>query len=523
MLDGINILATSPIDITGDLTGVSSEQLVYAALTSAIASLASTDEDGTPDLDAVLDLLVESFEGGQILAVDGEDTTLISLQDIITEAQSTLTEAGVSDTSGILDEIQYVIDNTPEGGYIDPEPGDVAIFTEVDQVKILMADLRTWINTVDADINSATSASAFATQVELASDAFGALEGLNNPAVILGESFDTALEYVTEVFKEHLSSPMSLEGFNSFTSGTIAFNPSTGTATITGGVVNGYTVNMTIDGPINKEESDVFEFVLGSSTIANAETALNIASGSVVLYLGDTWTLNYGSLLGSPELGALPRVKNFVLDLDSTLVQKTPDEDVTTFTGVLSSNVESFNVTADGQGNNPFLPTTISLVGSVTDGTEVLDSSWAINFTNLEHVEGLDALDKLDTFVETDLNWIDFNTGLTFESTLTELPTANINVSLNRTALDTADLQTTIRFDDRKLTIASTLDENAEFATAEFTVTNQDGAVLIMEMTESEGPTYTGTLSYNGIIYGTISEDDLGMKISYTDGSFEYY
>jgi len=512
---GINILETAPVDITDDLSEASSDQIAYAALSAAIASLVPANEDGTPDLDGALDLLADSFSGGQILADDGDATTTISLQDILDGAQAVLDEAEVSDTSGIFAALQVVIDETPEGGYIDPEPGDTATFSEVDIVKALMADLRTWIYATEAELADPELDSEVQAQIDLAQAAVESLEDADSPVAALEQAIVDALMIALDDPDYDgwiIPSAVSVDG---------------DIVTVSDALVMGYTVNMVIDLPEEGVEYSTLLIGVTSAAVENSMSSLMVDAATVNLDLSEAYVMpTYEQIQTAEGEGILPDITGGSIATDVTLEQGT-----VSVTGAMSTNVTKVTGEGGGEGdgsnNAIYIPTSITLDGIVSaNETYDLEATWAVTLTNANEVTGLKKIIEGEV-EETDTNYVDFVTGVTFDTSITDLPEATINVTLERTGLDTSDLTTTINYDDRRLMIETAVDGMDENSTLDntVTVTNQDGAVLVMSIVEPEveGGSITGTLSFNDVVYGNLTEDDNGIKITYTDGTFEYY
>jgi len=140
----LDILNTQPVDIT-DISAVISgdpTEVVYAAVSAAVLRSNET-VGGTPNVNAALGDLSNSFNGGTIVTGD--------MQDIIDSASGVLDQVGgignIADISGILAALQADIDAANGGnggGTIDPTPSDTADGTELVKVKAFVGDVRTW-------------------------------------------------------------------------------------------------------------------------------------------------------------------------------------------------------------------------------------------------------------------------------------------------------------------------------------------------------------------------------------------
>jgi len=141
LLGGVDILKTELLDITDDdmVKGGSAVEIIYAAFSSAIATLADTSE-GNLDVDGVLAVLSNSFIGGTIIADDdGMDDSIISLQEIIDGTRSVLGKKGIAvETSGRITELQIRVDEAiATGSSIDPKPSPIPVTLHWPELKLL--------------------------------------------------------------------------------------------------------------------------------------------------------------------------------------------------------------------------------------------------------------------------------------------------------------------------------------------------------------------------------------------------
>jgi len=388
LLGGIDILNTAPIDITSFAAifsdATSKKQITYAALASAIANQGLTDANGQPDLNAAINLLAASFTGGIILADDsvGDDAAQISLQEIVDSALDTFRVIPVADVTGVLfDLLSDIVIAASGDGIIDPQPSTTVADPNLDKVKAMMSDVRTWGNVILAETQGKSA--AFQTQINLASNA---------GSIVLGDARSSALDAsvraATRFNGETDLSTYNLGTINSFSSGTIT-SAVPGEITIKDGVNYGHTINMTVTLPDDGTTASTFKFAIISATVNHPNADLTINSGMVNVTFVSEYTIDYAAReQGTAVL--LPNVAAGTFDLDVQFIRKVDDttgnvlDSPVTFAGSLV-----FDVTAIPVVNNPLanlvLPSTFELTGSVSNTVgDSTDISLVANVTNTD-------------------------------------------------------------------------------------------------------------------------------------------
>ena len=406
LLGGIDILSTKPLDIT-DVTAISggdATEIAYAAFSAAIAALADTTSGASgdnPDINGALDSLSNSFSDGTIVADDGGTDPGISLQEIINGATSTLAQTGTGDTSGTLASMQVDVDGAGVGGSVDPEPSPSAGDTTLAKVKDFVTDVRTWGTVIDAEIGA--KGDAFELQTDLASTAVDlSMDLLIGPAMdaaleAIGMNFDgtntsTDLStYVTGLPADSLY--LGFPGDPQFTAGTIA--KSGDVITITGGVINGVTVNINVQLPLDGTvvaAGTSLTIGINSASFRSAETDADINGGTITLNLVSAYTVDWTAI----DLGAAatPDISGGSINLDVALTQKRGMDAMmttvvldspVTFTGTLSATLT--NPITDGVTDDItwITPSTLTLAGNVSDTAgNSLDANFTVNITNAD-------------------------------------------------------------------------------------------------------------------------------------------
>lgn len=393
LLNGIDILNTPPVDISDDTAvsgALSATQVTYAALASALSNQGFVDANGQPDLNAAIDLLASSFVTGIIEADDtnGDDAAQISLQEIVTAAEETFTAAGIIDLTGILDGLQSAIDYAEDDGdgTIDPVPSTTAADPDLDKVKAMVSDIRTWGNVIVAETE--VRGSAFETQVSLASDAIG-IFGTHDPIDVLDACLEAALSFTsgtTNIADYDL-------GLNTFDSGTI--DSASGVITITDGVVHGYTVNITLNMPADGTSDTSFSLDISSATISslNNVNVMTINNGVANVTFAEPFTVVYADIADPLVPVVLPVTTDLTFDLDNIAFTQYVDSSgnllasPVTFEGVLSTDLDPIPVINDPlntlDDDEAALPKTLSLSGVISNTLgDSVTATLAVNVTN---------------------------------------------------------------------------------------------------------------------------------------------
>jgi len=523
---GIDILNTQPLDVTDAdmIKDGSATEIAYAALSAAIAVLADTS-GGTPDINAALDTLWGSFSDGTIVADDtgtAMDDSTISLQEIVNGATSTLAQMGIADTSNTFASLQADIDAVT-GGSVDPDPDTGTGETALEKVKAFVGDIRTWGTVIEEETR--VKGEAFATQADLAATAADASISLVVGPVIrstviaifrrLTETTDTELgggDYATGV-----------PGEPQFESGTIIY--SGGVVTITDGVIDDVTINLSIQLPDDKSTVTAITIAINSATLTGESTDLTINSGTIVATLATPYFVDYGAV--NMGYAVEPDISGGSVNLNVSLTQKQDNSGAVlaspvTFAGTLLTTLAK--PAEDGIMNDLtwFTPATLTLTGNISDTVgNSFDASLTANISNASTFRpvGGSGSDFGIELEDVD-NWLAGTIGLNFELLLDGLPKASVNISGDRTAFNTGTATVTIIYGARQIVIAGAFSDLASAGSV--TITNQDG--VSMSIASANFDALTGDIEYNGQVYGSIAKLNNGLtKITYIDGTFESF
>ncbi len=556
LLGGIDVINTRAIDITDAeaRAKASPTQIVYAALGAAIANFALREGENTDGerIEKGLEKLVASIEGGVMAADDsaatfGDDSAVYSLREIVDEARAILKAVGLVDSSGVLERIEGFIaaagdsDNDKITEY-DPAPSAGAGDEALAKVKGLMEDLRTWGYRIESELYP--QGSSFEEQIQLAwrSAAFVS-EDLTDEILIAAIDVAGRFDGTTDLTAYPLTNHWA---WSNFAAGTIERDAS-GRIVIRDALFR-RDVEVVIDGVATTEPRDfaTLDMVLilpevgatasehtyriESATLTGPYSDATIGPSTVTLHYDAPYTLTRGVMaLGTAALDA----DRYSLELDLSLTQKWDLEgsrqasiedpyrrwiDVefdkpVTFSGTL---VGSFHPVVEAGAIVWATPATLQLTGRASDGDNEAAVTIAANVTNAATFRPVSATRR-----ESADNWMSGNFGVTLATTLEDQPELRLTIEGVRTGYQAGEIETTLAFDDQRLTIATSGDALAGTIGHAVTITNQDGAVLEYDpATTGVG----GTLSYQGKVYGTLSRTPGGyLKVEYIDETFEIF
>ena len=565
---GINPLTTPPIDIT-DATATSSatsQQVVYAALSSAIANIAGTGGN----VQTAIDNLASSFTAGTIQANDDNpDDAVISLQDIIDGANQTLTETGTTDDSGVINEMEDDVQTAGEGGTINPEPTDTATASAVDKAKALIADFRTYANDLSNTINNPNFAASFIGEVETADTILSNTQGTDNLVTALAavmevyDNIDAIFDFNEDGTADDTYS-FSTEEPSQFTSGSVRLVATTniqstpgetasdgtysesesgtysGTLTFTNAVVGDQTANITItmsngefsysyDETTNDvddtnnpypndhvetdnsaEETSISGTIIGSngtSLTLDADTAFDYS------FRGEFVDTNDSSTYSEEER------EDFNISASSaTILVPTGESNSVTFTGEISANGFSAYTYEDYfDKNNPEFGnqysfsdesyiTSASLNGSVTAGEESISLEISGGMPNIETIMAQEGGETTESYLQ-------ISAGIGFTVDLTDLNGVDVNFNASRTALDTAIAQLNLSHGDRSILIETTaniVEAENEMTPDQFMGLSIEGGTGEVTVTNPDGVVMTITPPEEGVkAYAQVTVDGI--------------
>ncbi|HHI92074.1 MAG TPA: hypothetical protein ENK04_00960 [Gammaproteobacteria bacterium] len=520
LLGGVDILGTDIVDVTDAylLRGGSAMEIVYAAFSSAVATLADTSR-GSPDINGVLELLSSSFRGGMIIADDESvDDSVISLQEIVDGANSVLGKVGavgISDTSGKIANVQASIDEAvAAGGNIDPRPSPITGASALARVKSFVRDMRTWGIVIEEETRAERS--AFIQQVGMAAMAAGA-----SHEFLTGPAFAGVLDAIKQSFGSIVVNgslsdyTVGLPEGPQFSAGTITSVG--GIISITGAMINGVTVDIAMQLPAHGVTATSFTLGIVSASLRSAATDVELTSGTITLNTAAPYTVNWMPDALSTDL--VPPISGGSVDLGMVLTQKldamgAPIAAVT-FAGDLAATLSG--PVEDGYSGSIWATSnSVVMSGSISDTTgNSLDANLVANTTGIGG--GVGGFLPFDPFSTGSM-------GLTFSLQLAGLPEASVNISSSRTGFyESGTMTVAINYGLRQILMDSSYSGMSNFATinatGSITITNQDGVSMVLENDFKISP---GSIALNGQMYATVVHLNNGLtKITYTDGTFD--
>jgi len=361
---------------------------------------------------------------------------------------------------------------------------------------------------------------AFSTEVDLASTAADA-----SIELVIGPAFEHTINAIFKRLTDTEATDLSADAYvmgqpedPQFESGTITY--SDGVVTIINGVIDGVTVDISVQLPVDGSTVDAaLTASINSATFMSTLSDLTISSGTITATLATPYPVDYSAIkMGT---AADPDISGGSIDLTVALTQKGDSLDSpVTFVGSLATTLVN-PVEDDTTGEIIWLtPSTLTLAGNVSDTIgNSFDASFTANISNAENFEPVGELNSGYDFVLEDANnWLAATIGLDFRLKLAGLPEASVNISGSRTAFEEGTAKITIRYDGRQIVIDSDFTDSS--STGSVAITNQDG--ITMSIVGADFDASSGEIEYNGQVYGSITELNNGMtKITYIDGTFE--
>lgn len=578
---GVNILNTPPVDITALPSDASATEIAYAALASAAANLSDIDsETGVIDIQAGIDVLASSLSSEGIVANDDDtDESVISLQDIIAAATTTLNSADVEDTSGVFNGLQEDVQGAGVDGLVNPEPVDSTTLSNVEKAKALVEDFRTYAMDLDATISDPSFGGEFAHQVELTSLLLNN-DNSSNPLYVF-DMVSNVGQYPWEYFEVDYTEPngqVSVEFSEAdaypFKSGSAIYTYSWNEEThdwqdkvefinaVT--TIGEHAVNMVFDSSgtysgesVNNEETGTtignYEETTNSDivgTIVSANNTLTVNSGNFENW-DDSYRNTYfddGTTYYNEDEGE-SRYKTSVSAKGSLEILNEGASTPLVFEGKLA--LKSFdrntyfwsdsynNQTNDSSYSNYSTDVTYtesaSFDGTLSLGTEVISIDANAAMPNAADFFAMED----GSVTETEEQWLKMSGGINLTIDTASLSGVSLNVSAARTAFDAAEAEIRLSHNERSLLISFATSLTADEmpgalgdamnltlgeATGDITVTDINGTSLVITPPATDEVGVIGYVTIDGLEVATIEKTEDGLiKTSYSDGTFEIY
>ncbi|HEB63434.1 MAG TPA: hypothetical protein ENJ07_03030 [Gammaproteobacteria bacterium] len=514
-----NITGTIPPDITNSSAATSSDanELQYAAISAAVASIAQDDFNG--DFSAALANISQGYADNQGQFINNEsmdNPNVVSLQELTGTARSMIDDledrseyAGMNTgAKTALMQLETDAENATPDALTNTQV-TVTVSGDMQKVKNFVQDVRTWGNVIESDVQS--KADAFDTQLTMASEA------LDDSAGSLIEAFAVAVVAANRAYEDNFSSN-ALSAYSSdfegltIHSGTIA--ETNGTINVTGSVTPGgatEAVAVDVDVTIPDKTGTIFNAKITVNDISNTSSTLAGSLGDVTLTFASS--VNTETDFEGENYDNNPKPDSLDIKLKAVLAQKTTASitDPVTFSGEIE-----IDIVAVKDRNNKIIthnPASIMLKGNFANTTG--DSFDAVLSGAISNADVFDNT----AYDESVTNFAKFNLSLGFTGQLDGLPEASYLLTGNRTAFKKANVSLAIAYGTRRIDIsAAAIGENR--GTAEFKITNQQGVALIASSALSDEQ-MSAVLTLDGIVYGTVRYVHDAPVITYSDGTFE--
>ncbi|MCG8669983.1 MAG: hypothetical protein MI867_11260 [Pseudomonadales bacterium] len=531
-LVGVNILTTDIVDITDPtaLASASDDAKQFALFGAGIADIVLNEGSGVNEQ---LEALADSFEDGQFQGDD--DITITTILNSVNEAT---TDAGNNDDintalEDAIEDVERVIEivNTQvEGGNYNPEPGSNAGATEVAQVKALISDTRTFLDTIvenyespidafDIDLRAAEEVlSEDSTAViDIAGEALNqALDDLGERGITLGDELENPGTYETSILNDSDQSIGTVtSAFSADTNGiAITFNgtlDADGDTTVS--ITNLRLLISFSDDDLSVDESDTV-----TSVVVGTEEALTL-TGTVANNAGTSVTFNDVAVTVTSSSGSTVEPGNTSSEETTTdnITGVSFNGDVTiqadgaSFNGDLETELVAFSEGVEAEEDASIAGVGIS--GTFTSDTGSFEADASVTIDNAADI---DVFTYLEEDAETENEFVEALVILSTELDTPDLDEANVVVTFDRTGLEEGELTVDIISGGETYTIEANNEDEEETVT----LSNPDGVTIEVELEDEDD--ISGAAFVGDTQVGTIETTDNDVTlIRYNDGTFE--
>jgi|GEM_PF-2665343 len=407
MLGINNIITTIPPDITDSTSnGSSFNETKYAYLTAAIASLAQDSSYGG-DISAVLDALVNTYttNGGELIGSESLDnSTVISLAELAYHAmmQANLNNAD-SQVESALDSLHWIAQSTIDTP-TSTSPSPTTGLGDLEVVKAFVADVRTWGNVIDQEIQDNTS--EFQQRVDMAEITFDVASPL------LTDAFEHGFTAAFEAYVAGATASTDLASYFNpadpvpvTATGSVTVTENTASTTVSlDGVINGIEVSFIAEGPLLDSNGSLIgtQFVLEVSNLlvqnpsaSNNQATITAESGTVTVSYADSYPAGIdltpwldGTQTGN---GSVPDPDSGSFNLVNVAITELGVTDPVSYSGSLQAEIvaskgDTQNVMRDAITNNvvQYNPASIDFSGELSNTANSITAHAAATMPNAE-------------------------------------------------------------------------------------------------------------------------------------------
>ena len=393
-----NIVITEPPNITQTPNGNNYNESKYAYLIAAVASLAEQNFGG--DIAAAVSALVNSYANngasdGQLLSSESvDDPNVISLAELAAHANM---QAAMNGADG---QVQNALDSLhaialASTDYTSAQPSPTSGLGDVEKVKSFVADVRTWGNVIDQEIQN--SGNTFDQQVDMADVTFDIASPLlsnafDNAFTAAGEAYVTGnnIDLSTYSFPVDPMNPVPVVATGSVT----VTNNASSTTVVLNGVIDGVTTSFTLEAPLldnGNLAGTQFDLTVSNLSIQNAAAAITAESGTI----GITYpaSIDLTSWMDGTSLDPFPDPDSGSLALTNVAITEVDSSDPVSYSGSLSATVVGSKGNTDAVVRDEFgyvvqyNPASISFDGELSNSANSITA----------HISAV--MDNADTFM----------------------------------------------------------------------------------------------------------------------------
>lgn len=537
---------TDPAAVRAAMEAGDSNLVQYAALNSAIVQAARMDNNLLSFIGA-LNAFITYF-ADQGVAGNTSDAAETSLADILAAARAVLMQVQANDPeapqglAALLQSLfvdQQLAESEPADGYSQGTPSSTSGATPLAKVKAMVSDLKNLAisfgeTSLDGGGTIGGISEDFAMQLEAAEMASSEHAGY------LIEAMAIAAAAIDDANRAHSNnSQLTTYASDTGVNVTIATEDDTSVFSVDqniqveadSGMVT-IAVELDATDSLTYGETDSSEMsadgeyeVIGSA--ASSSLSMSVKEGSSIsiedLAVVETENSQPSEISENQSVDALNL--NLMIELSQEEVGDVTDP--VTLEGTLVASLSNVMIVDTESGTTESSTKSLGMVSlklsGVVSNTSGESASFAVSVsgdgTGVSFVDSWTQQGETSTG-ETTSNFVDMYGSVAFTAELTGNPNVvSMNYSVARTGLEDADNSLTIRYPGKQFRFKMLVADGAP--EGNLTITNHDGVIMSLIETMVEGESrLQGTISLNGVQYGTVEEDNT-VIFRFIDDSFE--
>ncbi|MGD8573134.1 MAG: hypothetical protein PVH98_11800 [Gammaproteobacteria bacterium] len=396
MLGINNIVTTIPPDITASASAETSfNESKYAYLSAAIVSLAESNYAG--DIGTVIETLTNNYtsnDGELISSESVDDNTVISLSELAVHAwDQSFSNNADGQVENALENLVWIALNAQDE-LTNTMPSPSVGLGELETVKAFVADVRTWGNVIDQEINN--NASQFKQELDIADVTFDIATPLLTDAFNYGmtaafEAYITGAATASNDLSTYFSPSDPIDPVTAI--GTVYVTETASESRVVlQGTINDIAIQFTMVAPPaagNTLSGNDFELVVSNVSVQSASASITAQSGTVTVSYSETTDLT--PWLNDASGIAFPDPDSGSVDLSNVAIAEVDSADPISYSGSLQAEIvgsrgaAGTTVLRDELGNVvQYNPASINFTGNVSNSTNEISGQIAATMPNAE-------------------------------------------------------------------------------------------------------------------------------------------